>query len=159
MILRGKCLSFVLASVLLMPTYSVARSKAAKNKSGPRISRKIASSKALSPAEAMIVKYFSCFDGGITERPKIESCVQSYIHPKLSKSDKDRFYSWLIVFNVRLEQFIDCTEAKITEIGGFPQYTENYICGQIAIGDETKEAVFFFKQNGPASAHIYSIYY
>lgn len=126
----------------------------AKEKSKSRVLASIAN---LDPQEAIIVNYFRCFD--LQDNEKIRKCFDPLLYPKLSKSQKDRFYSWPIMFNVHLTSFGRCSFRKVRASSFFPEATNDFSCGQVRINEKEKEVMFFFKFDKGKPPKLFSIYY
>lgn len=121
-----------------------------------RVARGLASSK--DAREKMVVNYFKCFEAHKQETP-LKTCVDRVLSRELSQAQKDRFYSWLVVFDARLSKFKTCSKTKLKEVSFFPEATSHYICGDLDLGNLQKEAVFFFKEQGGPTLRLSSIYY
>lgn len=123
-----------------------------------RVSRKLASDQTLIPEEKTVINYFSCFQK-TQKQEKLKACIDTLIYKHLSSSDKDRFYSWLVVFEASLVDFHECSERKEVEVSFFPQATDYYLCGTLRVSGSKKEAVFFFKKEASKQSKLYSVYY
>lgn len=120
-----------------------------------RVARSLATTE--NSQEKSVISYFKCFEIHKTEM-ELKKCVDTSLSSKLTASQKDRFYSWLIVFDARLNSFDKCSSRKLKEISFFPEATAHFICGYIDLGTIRKEAVFFFKKDKEKDK-IWSIYY
>lgn len=120
-----------------------------------RVARSVASTD--DSQEKCVVDYFKCFETHKSE-VDLKKCVDASLSSTMPSSNKDRFYSWLIVFDARLNSFGKCSSRKLKEISFFPEATQSFICGRIDLGGVKKEAVFFFKKDKDTEK-LWSIYY
>ncbi len=107
--------------------------------------------------EKIVVGYFKCFENFKGEQ-ELKICINNFLSSKLSTSQRDRFYSWLLVFDAKLSAFNKCGTRKLKEAAAFPEATLIYICGTLDLGEIKKEAVFFFKKENGVDK-LWSVHY
>ncbi|MCC6137652.1 MAG: hypothetical protein IT287_03405 [Bdellovibrionaceae bacterium] len=146
----------ILFSTLFFTQAKQTGKETAKTKSKSRVARALASSK--DPKEKIVVDYFKCFEV-YKEDLKLKNCIDRTLHSKLSEVQKDRLYSWLVVFDARLARFTPCGKMKMQEAAFFPEATAYFVCGDIDIGRTTKEVIFFFKPESTGLEKLSSVYY
>jgi hypothetical protein len=134
------------------------KNKITKVKSKPRVSRTIASAPNLSTNEQTVVDYLNCYndEGQVL---KLKKCVLRKMQQEISRSQKDRLYSWPLVFGTRLIEFVSCSEKNKKEIPLFGLSTPNFVCANVEVNDAVKEVVFFMKKDKKDALKLYSIYY
>jgi len=122
-----------------------------------RVGRKVANAPSLSAEQSLVVQYFKCFD--TNNKPEIvPKCVYPLLSTNLSESEKNRFVSWLLIYPFHISDFSVCTKRRLDEIRFFPLASEKFICADIEMDWQKKQAVFFF-ESYKQSFLLKSIYY
>lgn len=122
-----------------------------------RVSRSIASV-GLSVKQKAVLDYINCYSSD-EQIVKIKTCVAQKIFGKNARSEKDRLYSWPLVFGVRLMDFNKCSKEKMSEIPFFAMATPHFECASVEVDDKVKEVVFFFKKSDKEPHKLFAIYY